>query len=218
MIAGKRSTNRETLGTTCLAAEAFESLSARPSRLLSPIPLGSLSPAGRRALLSRTPTQRLPEELRLQQEIETMQREIDELATSIKRRKLKRGLNVDFHDSGSDGSHFGYPTVSSATSAAPVISATLARPVASASLTSEPRVKSARQSMEPAVMSIAAADRYSEPNRLPNSRVNARHGGDNSLRPCSQTVDWPYSEVSDVVASTTEKLKRSSAMDSSRNS
>ena len=36
-----------------------------------------------------------------------MQREIDDLATSIKRPKKKRGLSVDFCDSGSDGSHFG---------------------------------------------------------------------------------------------------------------
>jgi len=78
---------RDTGYDTCLAAEAFESLSARPRRLLSPIPLESLSPAGRSALMSGTPTRRSPEELRLQQEIDAVQREIDELATSIKRRR-----------------------------------------------------------------------------------------------------------------------------------
>ena len=69
---------RDTGYDTCLAAETFKSLSGRSRRSLSPIPLESLSPAGRRALMSGTPTWRSPEDLRLQQEIEEMQREIDE--------------------------------------------------------------------------------------------------------------------------------------------
>jgi len=65
---------RDTGYDTYLAAEAFKSLSTRPRRLLSPIPLESLSPAGRSALMSGTPMRRLPEELRLQQEIDAVQR------------------------------------------------------------------------------------------------------------------------------------------------
>ena len=60
---------RDTGYDTCLASEVFESLSARPRRLRSPIQLESLSPAGRSALMSGTPTRRSSEELRLQQAV-----------------------------------------------------------------------------------------------------------------------------------------------------
>jgi len=83
---------RDTGYDTCLAAETFESLFTRPRRSLSPIRLESLSPARRRALMSGTPTQRSPEELWLQQEIDAMQHEIDELATSIKQAGVEMGF------------------------------------------------------------------------------------------------------------------------------
>jgi len=144
--------------------------------------------------MSGTPTRRSPEELRLQHEIDAVQREIDELATRIKRPKRKRGFSVDFRDSGSDGSHFGHRSATPATSVTP-----------------------AGQSVEPAVVGVAVADSYSDPIRLPDSRVSAEPDGDGSLWVCSSAVYRPYPELSEVAVGSAGSIQ-SSAADSSRRS
>ena len=82
---------RDTGYGTSADGGTFESLPARPRRTLSPILWESLTPAGRNVILP-SPTRRSPDEL--QMEIDAVQHKIDELATSVKRPRRARGLDV----------------------------------------------------------------------------------------------------------------------------
>ena len=198
---------RDTGYDTVMAEGTLESLPVRPRRLLSPVPLESLTPAGRDMLTHPAPTRTSPEEL--QREIDAVQREIDELATSVKRPRYNRRLVGDFCDSGSDGSHVGRHGRKSATSGRPATSAN------SAGWTPSRQPKEAGG----VCAAVTEAVGLSEPKRLPGSRASTgprpslESVGRSRLR-ASPVADRPASTESTqgMVEATDSKLTVTSSM------